>query len=111
MADGTLHSMWVGTVSGSLEPGFSLGLLSGSRLLGGPPFPGMEMGEAEPSTCVERQGKVSGADLTSVILNVLMKVFEFDMLLQVLLWLVLIYIQICSMMINKQISLVLVLIC
>lgn len=56
MADGTLHSMWVGTVSGSLEPGFSLGLLSGSRLLGGPPFPGMEMGEAEPSTCVERQG-------------------------------------------------------
>ena len=68
MADGTLHSMWVGTVSGSLEPGFSLGLLSGSRLLGGPPFPGMEMGEAEPSTCVERQG-VQELDLRNQLLS------------------------------------------
>ena len=56
MADGTLRSTWVGTISGSLEPGVSLGLLSGSCLLGGLPFPGMETGEAEPNTCVERQG-------------------------------------------------------
>ena len=55
--------------------------------------------------------EVSGADLILVILDFLMKAFEFNMLLQVSLCLVLVGMQLCSVTMYKQMTLVLVLLC